>query len=145
MWQIWLIASGVFFVIEIFTVGFLIFWLGVAALLAMLISFFTNSIILQTSVFVIASGLLIFATRPLADKIVKKDATPTNVYSLVGKKGIIVEDINWANGTGQVKVEGDIWSAKTKEQINIPKGTEVEIESIEGVKVYVTPVMQLLK
>ncbi len=145
MWQIWLIASGVFFVIEIFTVGFLIFWLGVAALLAMLISFFTNSIILQTSVFVIASALLIFATRPLVNKIQKKDATPTNVYSLVSKKGIVVEDINWANGTGQVKVEGDIWSAKTKEQINIPKGTEVEIESIEGVKVYVTPVMQLLK
>ena len=145
MWQIWLIACGVFFVIEIFTVGFLIFWLGVAALLAMLISFFTNSIILQTSVFVIASALLIFATRPLVNKIQKKDATPTNVYSLVGKKGIVVEDINWANGTGQVKVEGDIWSAKTKEQINIPKGTEVEIESIEGVKVYVTPVMQLLK
>ena len=94
MWQIWLIASGVFFVIEIFTVGFLIFWLGVAALLAMLISFFTNSIILQTSVFVIASALLIFATRPLVNKIQKKDATPTNVYSLVGKKGIVVEDIN---------------------------------------------------
>jgi len=145
MWQIWLIASGVFFVIEIFTVGFLIFWLGVAALLAMLVSFFTNSIILQTSVFVIASGLLIFATRPLADKIVKKDAIPTNFYSLVGKKGIVIEDINWANGTGQIKVEGDIWSAKTKEKVNIPKGTEVEIESIEGVKVYVTPTMQLLK
>ena len=145
MWQIWLIASGVFFVIEIFTVGFLIFWLGVAALLAMLISFFTNSIILQTSVFVIASGLLIFATRPLADKIVKKDDIPTNVYSLLGKKGIVIEDINWANGTGQIKVEGDIWSAKTKEKVNIPKGTEVEIESIEGVKVYVTPTMQLLK
>ena len=145
MWQIWLIASGIIFIIEIFTVGFLIFWLGVAALLAMLISFFTNSIILQTTVFVIASALLIFATRPLADKITKKDSTPTNVYSLIGKKGIVVEDINLANGTGQVKVEGDVWSAKTKEKINIPKGTEVEIESIEGVKVYVTPVMQLLK
>ena len=34
MWQIWLIASGVFFILEIFTVGFLLFWLGVAALLA---------------------------------------------------------------------------------------------------------------
>ena len=34
---------------------------------------------------------------------------------------------------------------RTKEKVNIPKGTEVEIESIEGVKVYVTPTMQLLK
>ena len=57
MWQIWLIASGIFFVIEIFTVGFLIFWLGVAALIAMLISFITDSVIFQTAVFVISSGL----------------------------------------------------------------------------------------
>ena len=139
MWQIWLIASGIFFIIEIFTVGFLVFWLGVAALLAMLISFLTDSIILQTAVFVISSGLLIFATRPLVDKIAKKDTVPTNVYSIVGKKGIVIEDIDWATGKGQIKSEGEVWSAKTKEQINIPKGTEVEIESIDGVKVFVKP------
>lgn len=139
MWQIWLIASGVFFIIEIFTVGFLIFWLGVASLLAMLISFFTDSLIIQTTVFVISSCLLIFATRALANKIVKEDHTPTNVYSLVGKKGIVIEDINYINGTGLIKTEGEIWSAKTKNQITIPKGTKVEIESIEGVKVFVKP------
>lgn len=95
MWQIWLIASGIFFVIEIFTIGFLIFWLGVAALIAMLISFITDSVILQTTVFVISSGLLIFATRPLTNKIAGKETIPTNVYSLIGKRGIVVEDIDW--------------------------------------------------
>lgn len=139
MWQIWLIASGIFFIIEIFTVGFLIFWLGVGALLAMLISFFTDSIILQTAIFVISSGLLIFATKPLINKITKKDTIPTNVYSIVGKKGIVIEDIDWSTGKGQIKSEGEVWSAKTKEQMNIPKGTEVEIESIDGVKVFVKP------
>ena len=139
MWQIWLIASGVFFILEIFTVGFLVFWLGVAALLAMLISFLTDSIILQTTVFVISSAILIFATRPLVDKIAKKDTVPTNVYSIVGKKGIVIEDIDWATGKGQIKSEGEVWSAKTNEHINIPKGTEVEIESIDGVKVFVKP------
>ena len=139
MWQIWLIASGIFFILEIFTVGFLVFWLGVAALLAMLISFLTDSIILQTTVFVISSALLIFATRPLVDKITKKDTVPTNVYSIVGKRGIVIEDIDWATGKGQIKSEGEVWSAKTNEHINIPKGTEVEIESIDGVKVFVRP------
>ena len=139
MWQIWLIASGVFFIIEIFTVGFLIFWLGIGALFAMLISFLTNNIIIQTTVFVISSGLLIFATKPLVNKITKKEVIPTNVYSIVGKKGIVIEDIDWSTGTGQIKSEGEVWSAKTNEQINIPKGTEVEIESIDGVKVIVKP------
>ena len=63
MWQIWLIAAGVFLVLEIFTVGFLVFWLGIGCLLAMLVSFVTDSIIIQTAVFVISSGLLIFATK----------------------------------------------------------------------------------
>ena len=62
MWQIWLIASGIFFICEIITVGFLVFWLGIGALIAMLVSFFTSNIIIQMSVFVVSSGLLIFAT-----------------------------------------------------------------------------------
>ena len=64
---------------------------------------------------------------------------PTNVYSIVGKRGIVIEDIDWATGKGQIKSEGEVWSAKTNEHINIPKGTEVEIESIDGVKVFVKP------
>ena len=106
----------------------------------MIVSFFTSNIIIQTTVFVISSALLIFATRSLADKISKKDIVPTNVYSIIGKKAIVIEDIDWASGKGQIKSEGEVWSAKTKEQINIPKGSEVLIESIEGVKAFVTPI-----
>ena len=139
MWQIWLIASGIFFICEIITVGFLVFWLGVGALIAMLVSFFTSNIIIQMSVFVVSSGLLIFATRPLVNKISKKDVVPTNVYSLIGKKAVVTEDIDWVTGKGQIKFEGEVWSAKSKEQINIPVGSEVEIVSIEGVKAFVKP------
>ena len=139
MWQIWLIASGIFFICEIITVGFLVFWLGIGALIAMLVSFFTSNIIVQMSVFVISSGLLIFATRPLVNKISKKDVFPTNVYSLIGKKAIVTEEINWVTGKGLIKFEGEVWSAKSKEQINIPAGSEVEIVSIEGVKAFVKP------
>lgn len=139
MWQIWLIASGIFFICEIITVGFLVFWLGVGALITMLVSFFTSNIIIQMSVFVVSSGLLIFATRPLVNKISKKDVVPTNVYSLIGKKAVVTEDIDWVTGKGQIKFEGEIWSAKSKEQINIPAGSEVEIVSIEGVKAFVKP------
>ena len=140
MWQIWLIASGVFIIIEIFTVGFLAFWLAIGGLIAMLISFITDNIIIQTATFVISSAILMFATKPLIDKFAKQDKVSTNVYSLIGKKAIVIEDIDWASGKGQIKIEGEVWSAKTNEQVNIPKGTEVEIESIDGVKAFVKPV-----
>ncbi len=139
MWQIWLIASGVFFILEIITVGFLIFWLGIASLITMIVSFFTSSIIFQITVFVISSGILIFATKPLVEKLTKKDSVQTNVYSIIGKKAIVIEDIDWNKGTGQIKIGGEVWSAKTNEQIDIPKGSEVEVVDIDGVKAFVRP------
>ena len=88
MWQFWLIVAGVFFIGEIFTAGFLIFWVGIGALLAMLMSIFTDSILIQTTIFVISSGLLMFLTRPLVNKYVDKDQDDvvTNAKSIVGKK-----------------------------------------------------------
>ena len=95
MWQIWLIIAGICFIIEIMTVGFLIFWFAIGALLAMVTSFFTTNLILQTSVFVVSSTILIFATKPLIQKFVKnKNEIKTNVYSTVGKIGIVTKDID---------------------------------------------------
>ena len=106
----------------------------------MVVSFFTSNIIIQMAVFVISSGIFILATKPLINKITKKDVVPTNVYSIIGKPAIVIEDINWETGTGQIKVEGEVWSAKTNDSIIIPKGSEVEIESIDGVKAFVKPI-----
>ena len=141
MWQIWLIAAGVFFIAEMITVGFLIFWLGIGALLAMIVSLFTSNLIIQTSVFVISSTILILATKPLVNKFIgNKDNVPTNVYGVIGKKGIVTQDINVTLGTGQVKIKGEVWSAICDENITIPKDTEVIILEVQGVKVFVEPV-----
>ena len=66
MWQFWIIASGIFFVAEIFTAGFLVFWLGVAALIAMISSFITSNIIIQTAIFVIFSVILLMVILPIS-------------------------------------------------------------------------------
>ena len=145
MWQIWLIAAGIFLVLEIFTMGFLVFWLSIGCLLAMIVSFVTDSLIIQTAVFVLSSGLLIFATKPFVKKFTEKDNAKTNVYSLSGKKAIVIEEIDWSTGSGQIKFEGQVWSAKTEEQANIKKGTEVEIIRIEGVKAFVKPLQEYSK
>ncbi len=146
MWQIWLIISGVCLIIEIMTVGFLIFWLAIGALFAMIASFFTNSLLIQTAVFVISSTILIFATKPFVKKITQnKSNIKTNVYSLIGNIGIVTQDIDSINGTGQIKVKGELWSAIGKDNINISKGSKVTIEEIQGVKAIVTPINETSK
>lgn len=140
MWSFWLIAAGIFFVIEMATVGFLIFWLGIGALLAMITSFITNSIIIQTIVFVVSSCILIPLTKPLADKFIGKKTVPTNSYSLINKHGIVLQDIDPIQGVGQVKVNGEIWSAKTEDESIIKKDTEIQVLKIDGVKLIVSPI-----
>ena len=145
MWYIWLILAGVFLIGEVMTAGFLIFWLSVGSLIAMIVSFFTNSIIIQTSIFVISSVILIFATKPFVKKFVNKNENTeekTNAFSIIGKKAIVIKDIDSINGVGQIKVDGEVWSAEGVNGSNIEKGTKVEIKEIDGVKAIVSPIMQ---
>lgn len=138
MWLFWLIAAGIFFVVEMATVGFLVFWLGIGALITMLSSFFIEDILIQIVIFVISSILLILLTKPLVNKFLNKGASiATNSYSIIGKNGIVLKDINPIQGTGQVKVNGEVWSAKTENEEIIPKDSEVNIIKIDGVKVVV--------
>ena len=139
MWYVWLILAGIFVIAEIATVGFLIFWLSLGSLCAMITSFFTDNIIIQTAVFVVTSALFIFFTRPLAKKLDKTDnPLVTNAFSIIGKKAIVVKEINPTLGVGQIKVDGQIWSAKSNGEEIISEGTEVSILSIDGVKAVVT-------
>ena len=138
-WQIWLIVAGLCFVIELATVGFLVFWFGVGALITVVVSFFfPNNVVLQVAVFIISSTALLFATKPFVNKLSKKDSShKTNAYSIIGKKGIVTQDINETVGIGQIKVAGEVWSAKTIDCTNLEKGTEIEVMKIDGVKAVV--------
>ncbi len=141
MWVFWLIAAGVFFIVEMATIGFLSFWLGIGALLAMATSFFVDSIIVQSIVFLLSSTLLIIFTKPLVNKFIKvPKEIKTNAYSIVGKRGIVVSKINNTDGIGQIKIDGEVWSAKSINDEEIEKNTEIEITEIDGVKAVVKKV-----
>ena len=144
MWQFWLIASGIFFIAEVITTGFLVCWLGISGLITMCVSFFTDNLIIQTTIFVILSAILILATKPFVKKFVNKDNNneKTNAFSIIGKKAIVIKDINSINGVGQIKVDGEVWSAEGINGSNIEKGTEVEVTKIDGVKAIVSPILK---
>ena len=137
MWQIWIVLAGVFFVIEAFTIGFLVFWVGIGAILAMIVSFFTDSLLIQTLVFLISSTVLLFFTRPFVNKFSENKETQTNAFSIIGKKGIVTKTIDPISGQGQIKVGSEVWSAKSKNEVKIEKGYEVEVLEIDGVKAVV--------
>ena len=141
MWYIWLIISGLAIIIEFFTVGFLVFWFSIGALITMVVSFFTDSIFIQTSVFIVTSTILIFATKPFLKHFDIPNPLRSNVYSLTDKIGIVIQEINSSNTTGQIKVDGETWTAITENPaLVIPEGSKVRILKIKGVKAVVTKI-----
>lgn len=140
MWVIWLILCGVFLLIEIFTVTFLMFWPGIGAFLAFITSLLTPNVTIQIAVFAISSTLMIIFMKPLVKKLFKTADVPMNKNALVGKKGIVIKEIDNINSKGQVKINGELWSAKSVNNTIIPEKEYVTIESVEGVKLIVKKV-----
>ena len=137
MWQLWAILAGLFFVIEIATIGFLVFWFGIGALIAMVVSLFTDNLVIQTIVFILSSTILLFFTRPFVNKFSSNNKVQTNAFSIIGKKGIVTQTIDPISGEGQVKIGTETWSAKSSDEVKIEKGMEVEVLEIDGVKAVV--------
>ena len=135
MWLVWLVIAAVLFVGEILTAGFLLLWFAIAAVVALFVSFFTTNLFIQILIFLIVSIILLIFTRPLLSKYTNGDNTITNSNAIIGKTAIVTEDISLLNSTGQINVDGEIWSAKTMDpNLTIPKGSKVEIIGIDGVK-----------
>ena len=144
MWQVWLIIAGLFFIGEIITVGFLVFWFGVAALISMIVSLFTSNIIIQTTTFVISSTILLFITKPFVKKFVDIKPTKTNAFSIIGKKALVIKEIT-PHSIGQIKINGEVWSAESENDEIISEGSDVEIILIKGVKAIVKSIKSTIQ
>ncbi len=141
MWQVWIILAGIFVIFEmIIPTDFLIFWLGIGAAITSLCSVFIDNITIQIAIFCISSIALIFCTKPFIRKFTKNiENVHTNAYSIIGKTGIVTSDIEPISGKGQVKINNEVWSAKTKDSTIIKKDSIITVTAIDGVKVVVTP------
>jgi len=132
----WLILFIVLVVIELITVGLVSVWFAFGAVAAFITSYFTDNMFIQIPVFVVVSIVSLIVTRPLVKKWSSKNIIQTNVNKLIGETAIVLEDLSKTN-IGKVKVNGQIWSAINSEKGKIKKEEEVEVLSIEGVKLIV--------
>lgn len=139
MWYIWLIAAIIFCIAEILYSGFFIIWFAIGSLAALITSFFTNNLVIQTIIFLIVSlVLLITLTKRVTNKLLKHSTIATNVDGLIGKKGMVIETIGENTlQPGLVKLDGEIWTATSLHDEVIEKGTLVEIKQIKGVRLIV--------
>lgn len=99
---IWLIITVILIVVEIITLGLTSIWFAGGAFVAGLISLTGAHWLVQLLVFAVVSTLLFVFTRPFAAKHLMKNVEKTNVDSLIGKEGIVKQEINNLEARGVV-------------------------------------------
>ena len=134
----WLIAFILFVVGEAVTVGLVAIWFAVGALGALAAAALGGGLWLQIAVFLILSALSLMLLKPLSRKwMAGHKAARTNADRVIGETALVTEDIDNTMATGQVQVDGQIWTARSAHGVVIPAGSRVKVLSIQGVKVMV--------
>lgn len=135
---IWLILFIVFVIIEIATMGLATIWFAGGALLSAIAAMLNAPIYVQVTLFLVVSVVLLIFTRPIAVKYFNKDRVKTNAEGLIGKQCIVISEIDNLEGTGQVTLEGQEWTARAADEAaKIPVGAVAKVVSISGVKLIV--------
>ena len=129
--SIWLTIIVLALILEGCTAGLTTIWFAIGGAVSFVLALFDVNLYVQIAAFFIVSVLLLVFTRPLVSKTLVKETEKTNADKIIGKKALVIEEINELKGTGQIKISGAVWSAKADEIIQ--KDETVIIEDIKGV------------
>ena len=132
---IWVATLIVAIFAEAHTTALVAIWFIPSAGIAMILSFCRVPIFLQILVFLVLSVLFIVFSRTIFKKMRLVKHVPTNADALIGEKAVVTESIDNLSGTGQVKIRGQIWTARASdEKMKYDKGEILNVVGIEGVK-----------
>lgn len=136
----WLAILAVLLIIEGFTMALTTIWFAGGALVALLVSLCTDSLLVQCIFFAVVSVALLLLCRPSALRRFNRRRAKTNVESAIGQTVRVTENVNNYDGTGRAVLSGMEWAAKSIDDgITFPVNTLATVARVEGVKLIITP------
>ena len=132
IWYLWMIIAALFVVGEIFTAGFFLLWFGIGAAVAGVLALFGLGYVWQLGAFVLVSGVLFVVSRRFADKFTKKQPPGIGADRVIGREGIVYEEIDNTKNTGRVRLKKEEWRADSDTGEVIPVGNRVEVIRLDG-------------
>ncbi len=136
MW-LWLCAAVLFGVVEAVTAGLVSVWFAMGSVGAFFAALGGLNVTVQLVIFAAVSAAALAVTRPLVARLGRDRHVPTNLDRVIGRSAGVTEDIDNDASTGAVYVDGKTWTARSAGGEVIPAGTKVEIQRMEGVKLFV--------
>ncbi len=131
-WVWWMVLASALAVGEVFTLGFFLGPVALAAVLAAIVALIGAGIEVQLLAFVAGSAGSLLVLRPIATRHLRAPARiRTGTAALVGSRAVVLERVD-ADG-GKVKLAGEVWSARAfDEDAVIAPGARVDVVKIEG-------------
>lgn len=124
-------------IIEVSTVALTSIWFALGGLVALVMAIFDVPFIWQLLAFIGASIVSLVATRPIAKKMNTKDVIHTNADKIIQMIGIVTVKIP-AGEIGEVRVNSELWRAKSLDSEDIEIGEKVVVNNLDGNKVIVS-------
>lgn len=133
---IWFVVIIIAAFIEINTMDLTSVWFAIGALVAFILAIIDFIIPIQILAFLLISIILLISVKPIAKNYLKSNVVSTNADRLVGKVAICTKEIR-PGERGEVRIDGQFWSAITEEKDVVKVDERVEILAIEGNKLIV--------
>ncbi|WP_206794967.1 NfeD family protein [Amycolatopsis sp. MtRt-6] len=130
---IWLIVGIALIIAEVVSGDFVLIMLGVAALFGAGAEVLTGNLVIDVAVFAVASvGMLLLVRPALKRRFLTGPTHHTGIEALIGARAVVVSTVDAE--TGQVKLAGDVWSARSlgEHLPPIAPGTQVTVVEISG-------------
>ena len=137
MTALWIAAIVVFGVVEAVTAGLVSIWFVLGAVAGLLAAVLGAALWVQIVLFFVVSIAALAATRPLVQRMLRRDETPTNADRVLGQTARVTETIDNTVPTGAVYADGKTWTARSASGRVIPKDTMVKVQRMEGVRLFV--------
>jgi membrane protein implicated in regulation of membrane protease activity len=138
-WVVWVIVAVIFALGEISTLSFYLAPFSVGALVAAGTSAAGGGDVIPWLVFIVVSLLALAIVRPIARQHRRTPALlRSGTAALVGRSGLVVQAIGGAEHVGQVKIDGEVWTAKGYEGEDFAEGQTVHVVEIKGATALVT-------
>ncbi len=135
MTAFWLLMLVVLLVIEFLTLSLTTVWFAGGALVTAIAAELGAPFIVQVVVFLAGSLTVLFLLRPSAVRLYNGKRQKTNVSALIGQEAKVTETVNNKENTGVATINGQEWTARTKDSsVILEEGTWAIIEEISGVK-----------
>jgi membrane protein implicated in regulation of membrane protease activity len=131
-WIIWAIAAAALTAGEVFTLGFFLGPLALAAIVSAIVAAVGAGPEIQVAVFVVGSVASLGVVRPLARRHLR---TPgqlrTGTAALIGTRALVLERVDVDRG--QVKIGGEVWTARSYAEGDVfEPGARVDVMEIDG-------------